>query len=91
MSYYNDEYRRVESILKSLHSSLGALTQRQRMILCLRFGLNEATGEIWRRPYTLQEIGEMLHLSRERIRQIEAEALKAINAYESKNATPSLP
>ena len=48
---------------------LGRLDERERKILALRFGLEEA------REHTLEEVGAMLHLTRERIRQIEQSAL----------------
>lgn len=48
---------------------LGELDGKEREVVRLRFGL-DAEGE----PKTLQEIGDRLHLSRERIRQIEARA-----------------
>jgi DNA-directed RNA polymerase, sigma subunit (sigma70/sigma32) len=48
---------------------LGALAERERRVLSLRFGLLD--GE----PRTLEEVGRELGLTRERIRQIEAKAL----------------
>jgi RNA polymerase primary sigma factor len=48
---------------------LSTLTARQARILRLRFGLHDG------RHYTLQEVGEKFDLTRERIRQIEHEAL----------------
>ena len=45
---------------------LGRLDDRERRIIELRFGLDR--GE----PRTLEEVGELLDLTRERIRQIEA-------------------
>jgi RNA polymerase sigma factor (sigma-70 family) len=45
------------------------LTPREREILTLRFGLDR--GE----PRTLEEVGQRLHVSRERIRQIQADAM----------------
>ena len=53
----------------ALRSSLERLDQREREVLCLRFGL---TGE---QPLTLEEVGRRFDLTRERIRQIEAKAL----------------
>jgi RNA polymerase primary sigma factor len=51
---------------------LGTLHPRERKILRLRFGLDD--GE----PKTLKEIGELLGLTRERVRQIERDALRKI-------------
>jgi RNA polymerase primary sigma factor len=53
----------------ALHDSLGRLDQREREVLCLRFGLDVD------RPLTLEEVGRRFDLTRERIRQIEAKAL----------------
>lgn len=46
------------------------LTTRQRTVLDLRFGLNDG------QPRTLEDIGQRLKITRERVRQIEASALK---------------
>ena len=53
-----------------VHRALGNLSGRERDVLLRRFGLG---GE---RPHTLEEIGVRLNLSRERIRQIEQDALQ---------------
>jgi RNA polymerase primary sigma factor len=45
------------------------LDPRKRNVLELRFGLDGQA------PHTLEEIGEILHLTRERVRQIEERAL----------------
>jgi RNA polymerase sigma factor (sigma-70 family) len=51
---------------------LDALTAREEEILRLRFGLGP------NEPRTLEEIGERLHVSRERVRQIESRALSKL-------------
>ncbi|HEV2283971.1 MAG TPA: sigma-70 family RNA polymerase sigma factor [bacterium] len=51
---------------------LAALTPRERKVVRLRFGLE---GE---RPHTLQEVGRTLNVTRERIRQIEQDALRKL-------------
>jgi RNA polymerase primary sigma factor len=55
-----------------LHALLRDLTARERRILRMHFGIGQ------RRSYTLEEIGQTFHLTRERIRQIELKALKKL-------------
>ncbi|MFP3974968.1 MAG: sigma-70 family RNA polymerase sigma factor [Dehalococcoidia bacterium] len=54
--------------------ALGHLTERQREILMLRFGLEDG------RNRSLEEVGHEFHVTRERIRQVEAEALRRLQA-----------
>jgi RNA polymerase primary sigma factor len=56
------------SFEKSIQSMVGDLDEKERAVIRMRFGLD---GE---EPRTLQEIGEAMDLSRERIRQIESRA-----------------
>ena len=49
---------------------LGALTEREQKILKLRFGLEDG------KSHTLEEVGQEFNVTRERIRQIEAKALR---------------
>jgi RNA polymerase sigma factor (sigma-70 family) len=51
---------------------LKAITGREAEILRLRYGLQDG------KPMTLKEIGEKLDLTRERVRQIEKEALRKL-------------
>jgi RNA polymerase primary sigma factor len=65
----------VEELVKTL-------PQRERTILGLRFGLNEQT------PRTLEEIGQQFNLTRERIRQLQEEALKKLRAKMEERDSP---
>jgi len=64
----------VEDSLRSelLADALKALPDRHRAVVVLRYGLNNGD------PNTLEEIGRRLGLTRERVRQIEVEALKRL-------------
>ena len=64
----------VENSLRSqtLATALRALPDRHRDVVVLRYGLADAD------PKTLEEIGRRLGLTRERVRQIEVEALKRL-------------
>jgi RNA polymerase primary sigma factor len=64
----------VEDSLRSqvLATALRALPERHRLVVILRYGLEDAD------PKTLEEIGRRLGLTRERVRQIEVEALKRL-------------
>jgi RNA polymerase primary sigma factor len=56
------------SFERRIQEMVGALDEKERDVMRMRFGLD---GE---EPKTLQEIGETMGLSRERIRQIESRA-----------------
>ena len=64
----------VELSLRSqaLREALAALSDRERQVVVLRYGLADAE------PKTLEEIGRRLGLTRERVRQIELDSLKRL-------------
>lgn len=57
---------------EQLEDVLGTLTQREKNVLRLRFGLEDG------RARTLEEVGKSFNVTRERIRQIEAKALRKL-------------
>ena len=57
---------------EQLEEVLGTLTERDQKVLQLRFGLNDG------RARTLEEVGKEFNVTRERIRQIEAKALRKL-------------
>ena len=57
---------------EQLMEVLGTLTEREQKVLRLRFGLEDG------RPRTLEEVGKEFNVTRERIRQIEAKALRKL-------------
>jgi RNA polymerase primary sigma factor len=65
---------RVEDTLRSeaLAEALASLGERERAVIVLRYGLDASE------PKTLAEIGRLLGVSRERVRQLETEALKRL-------------
>ncbi|MDD5653753.1 MAG: RNA polymerase sigma factor RpoD [Candidatus Omnitrophica bacterium] len=63
----------VRSMLKDeMNSALSSLTDREKKILVLRFGVTDGV------PRTLEEVGSVFKVTRERVRQIEAKALKKL-------------
>ena len=64
-----EEFAAQTGLRQDLERLMGDLTPQQQEVICLRFGL--ADGQ----PMTLAKIGDRLSISRERVRQIEREAL----------------
>ena len=58
---------------------LNTLPAREQKILRMRFGLESG------RAHTLEEVGQEFGVTRERIRQIEAKALKKLEKHETSN------
>jgi RNA polymerase nonessential primary-like sigma factor len=61
-----------EAMRRDVSQLLAMLTSRERDVIQMRFGLNDGN------TYSLAEIGRILNLSRERVRQIEAKALQKL-------------
>lgn len=67
-----------QATIEQARSILDDLKPKERAVLCRRFGIPEDGSDGEREPMTLQEIGAELKLSRERVRQIEAQALQRL-------------
>jgi RNA polymerase nonessential primary-like sigma factor len=67
-----DEYATLTCLREDLENWMLELTPQQRQVLRLRYGLKD------NQPMTLQQIAEILKLTRERIRQIEHAAIKRL-------------
>jgi len=63
----------LQSLLKD---AMSVLSERERNIIKMRFGLDHE------KPYTLEEVGKALNLTRERVRQIEVKALSKLMTRE---------
>jgi RNA polymerase primary sigma factor len=75
-----DEMLLRESFSRALRDALSELPARERKVLELRFGLDDD------QPKTLREIGEVMGLSRERVRQIESRALNKLRRSHQKHS-----
>jgi RNA polymerase primary sigma factor len=60
------------SLRRSIKDALSSLTEREEKVIRMRYGIDERT------HYSLEEIGNVFNLTRERIRQIEIKALKKL-------------
>lgn len=69
---------------RELDRILGTLTPREQIVIRMRFGIGQDE------PYTLEQVGQSLSVTRERIRQIEAKALKKLKAPEIKQMFASI-
>lgn len=75
-AYLSEDYKLWDAELAAERKSLlcavmGTLTERERLVLRLRYGFNEE-------PKTLEEVGQIIGVTRERIRQIEKKALSRL-------------
>ncbi|MGH8529372.1 MAG: RNA polymerase sigma factor RpoD [Nevskiales bacterium] len=61
-----------ESLMEAVHQILASLTPREAKVLRMRFGIDMNT------DHTLEEVGKQFDVTRERIRQIEAKALRKL-------------
>ena len=67
-----DDAVQMSLLREDLEEVMSILSEREKMVLKLRFGLNDG------RPRTLEEIGLVYGVTRERIRQIESKALQKL-------------
>ncbi|MGI6484037.1 MAG: RNA polymerase sigma factor RpoD [Candidatus Dojkabacteria bacterium] len=72
-----EDYATGEYLKNQLHDILDSLQDRERRVLALRFGLEDGVSR------TLEEVGKEFGVTRERIRQIEAKALKKLKEKSS--------
>ncbi|MEH1940403.1 MAG: RNA polymerase sigma factor, RpoD/SigA family [Nostoc sp.] len=70
--YSQDGYTNEQSINDEVESLLSSLSRQQQEILNLHFGLTDG------HEFTLEEIGQRIGISRERVRQIEKQALQIL-------------
>lgn len=75
-----DELLLRESFTRAISDALAELPERERRVLELRFGIIDD------QPKTLREIGEVMDLSRERVRQIESRALNKLRRSHKKHS-----
>ncbi len=61
-----------DSITREIEKVLETLTDREQNVVCMYFGIGEETS------YTLEEIGQQLQITRERVRQIKDAALRKL-------------
>jgi RNA polymerase primary sigma factor len=68
-------------VRERLHAAIQTLGERERLILELRHGMHDNT------PQTLEQVGKRFGVTRERIRQIEAKALRKLRHPSRMGAT----
>ncbi|MBA2287965.1 MAG: sigma-70 family RNA polymerase sigma factor, partial [Ktedonobacteraceae bacterium] len=70
----------AQSLGDQIDTVLSRLSQRERLVIELRFGLHDSQAR------TLEEVGQQLHVTRERVRQIEERALRKLRLYSLEGA-----
>jgi RNA polymerase sigma factor (sigma-70 family) len=78
---YDPNEINVPELRESIDAMLAQLTPRERIILIDHYGLDEAA-----EPKTLDQLGRKLGISKERVRQIEMQALKKLRRILSPEA-----
>jgi RNA polymerase primary sigma factor len=73
-----DSHVHRTELTRELDRILGTLTPREQVVIRMRFGIGQDE------PFTLEQVGQNLSVTRERIRQIEAKALKKLKTPEIK-------
>ena len=78
-NYDADKQVISESESAEIKRSLSVLNEKERQIIIYYFGLES------NHPYTLEEIGYMMDMTRERVRQVKDKALKKLRNRSKKN------
>lgn len=73
------DYEKEKDIATIINLLLDILTPRERFVVCKYNGINE------KKPKTLEEIGNELNLTKERVRQIHEKAMKKLRAFAVEN------
>ena len=68
----HDKSRLIVGVSEATHQILASLPPREAKVLRMRFGIDMNT------EHTLEEVGKQFEVTRERIRQIEAKALRKL-------------
>lgn len=71
-----EEIREHEQLESAVQKILGVLDERERNVLVYRYGLAERS-----KPQTLEQVGEKIGVSKERVRQIEAQAISKLRRH----------
>ncbi|MCA9370821.1 MAG: sigma-70 family RNA polymerase sigma factor [Candidatus Peregrinibacteria bacterium] len=73
---YSQTIAQQSQLHTEIYTMLNRLSKREQTVLTLRFGLHD------NRKYTLKEVASLLNISRERVRQIEEEAIRRLQKPE---------
>jgi RNA polymerase primary sigma factor len=68
------EFDRVDSLKSMVKGMLEQLTSRERLVITMRFGLEGSA------PTSLEALGEVLRLSKERVRQLQRQAIRRMQS-----------